>query len=99
MSLPFLPEPEAVVAATQKKASKRTLILWVALIVMFLTIWQFLSPAPRSGVEHDLPSAPPVAEASSSFGSWGIATLAPGLVFFFVFVVFMRAYRQTPGQA
>ena len=29
------------------KQSHKTLLLWVVLIVMFLTIWQFLTPAER----------------------------------------------------
>ena len=29
------------------KQSHKTLLLWVVLIVMFLTIWQFLTPADK----------------------------------------------------
>ena len=65
MNQPFLPEPEnaPVPAATQKKNGVRTLLLWVALIVMFLGVWQFLTPNDKNhdGATHE--RTPAVAEA------------------------------------
>lgn len=45
-------------------------MLWVVLVVMFLTIWQFLTPAPRTHVE-------PVVEPAVVEGSSIATTLSP----------------------
>jgi hypothetical protein len=94
MSLPFLPEPEAVVVAPPKKGNtKKTLALWVILILVFLAIWQFLSPAPHEGqTSHAMAETP----ASTSFSWWGTAviTVFPIAFVILMFSWFMRAYRQ-----
>ncbi len=107
MNQPFLPEAEAAVAAPKKNGAK-VLILWVILIVMFLTIWQFLTPAerkepasragttPRYGQVVAVEACPP---APSSFWTGTIATMAPCALGFFVFFLFLRAYRQNAAFA
>jgi tetratricopeptide (TPR) repeat protein len=44
---PFLPEPDPEPAKPVKRQARRALALWVLLIVMFMGIWQFLSPTPE----------------------------------------------------
>ena len=56
---------------------KRVLALWVVLIVMFLTIWQFLSPA-----DHRAPAPEPLPEPQAA------GALPLTLVSFAVFAVF-----------
>lgn len=93
MSAPFLPEPEWVAPV---KAPRRTLtiVLWVVLIVMFLTIWQFLTPAERPASAP--PYVEPVADCTTAWTASPFMFLpfaiAAGVSFFFV--VFFRAYRQ-----
>ena len=110
MSLPFLPEPEAVVHAAPKTNGRRTLLLWVVLIVMFLTIWQFLSPSPKDGqvaAQHAAAQAADGAACSSSFWSSSTVVLLPLLFIVIMMVLFFRAYRQNtefqlaqePGRA
>lgn len=91
MSAPFLPEPETA-TAPPKKSAKRILLLWVMLIVMFLAIWQFLTPAERTapGVHE---AVAPVAETSLFWSSTWMAFAPFGFVALVLFL-FLRAYRQ-----
>ena len=63
---PFLPEPEPSPAQPQPQhSSKRTLLLWIVLIALFVAIWSFLAP--------DTPQKqPPV---PSRFGGWWIGLI------------------------
>lgn len=89
--LPFLPEPELMAPpAPPKKSAWKTLLLWVILVVMFLTIWQFLTPDGSATPDPALaPCAPPPA--------W--QTVAPYAAFiailFFLYRWFVRTYRQS----
>lgn len=74
---------------------KRVVMLWVILITMFLTIWQFLTPAPRPRAEANAPpppveidEGPSVTSTLATFG--GAFVFAGGLVVF----VFARARRM-----
>lgn len=80
-----------MVASPPKKSKKRVLVLWALLIVMFLTIWQFLTPAERVVSSVDQP-VPPIAETSPFWSSTVIALLPLGLVVLLAFL-FLRAYR------
>lgn len=89
--LPFLPEPEPVTPpAPPKKTAVKTLILWVVLIVTFLSIWQFLAPAPGAKPEPVLPPC-------ESAPIWH--SVAPYVAFFAIFVGvyrwFLRGYAQS----
>lgn len=93
---PYLPEhapPPPAPAGQTKRSPLRTLVLWVVLIVIFLTIWQFLTPADRT-------AAPPprcVAPCVEPSGPWG-SILVAGLPIAFVvlmFVLFMRRFRAS----
>jgi hypothetical protein len=91
--LPFLPEPEPVTPPTPpKKSGRKTLVLWVILIMMFLAIWQFLAPEPGTG-KPPAPVAPPCEPAS-----WWVTTapwLAIAVCLFFAVRWFLRAYGQS----
>lgn len=91
---PFLPEPE-VVAAPPKKNTKKTLALWVLLILLFLALWQFLSPSNDGGssAHRVARAAPPPAEPSSLWTSL-VPTVLPIALVVFLFILFVRAYRQ-----
>ena len=90
MNQPFLPEPEVTVATAPKKSGMKVLILWVVLIMMFLAIWQFLSPSDGSRAARQEPQP----ECVTSFWSSTAITLVPLLVVFLLVIVFLRAYRQ-----
>jgi protein-S-isoprenylcysteine O-methyltransferase Ste14 len=88
--LPFLPEPEpAAPAAPPNKKAAKTLILWVVLIVMFLGIWQFLSPSPGATPAPALPPCEP---------SSGWYTVAPYAVFFAILLIAYRWFVRSYGQ-
>jgi hypothetical protein len=82
---PFLPEPEPA-AATQptQPSSRKTLLLWIVLIALFIAIWNL--------VGEDKGGAPP--PEPSRFGGWWIGLLPSGLVFAFA-VYFFQTYRQS----
>lgn len=84
---PFLPEPEQppVVPITQA-SPKKTLLLWIVLILLFVAIWSFFG----SDTPRDAPAPP----SPSPFGGWWIGLLPTGLVFVFV-VLFFRTYTQS----
>lgn len=93
---PSPPASEAEVRALQKvrqqtaqkpQRAKWTLILWVALIVMFLTVWQFLTPAERPTHGH-APPPPPVEDASSFVFGF------PAMVFAIFLVLLVWRIRQ-----
>ncbi len=92
--LPFLPEHVPDVDPAEKKTkakrARRTLLLWVLLILMFLAIWQFLQPGPSAS--HQATPPPPPCEATmwSAVSGWAI----PFGAFLLLFFVFMRAYGQ-----
>ena len=86
---PYLPEAEVAPAVPGAKSNtKRTLGLWVVLIVMFLAIWQLLAPGPSPR-----PTLPP---CESTF-SWGQAaiTFTPLLLLVVLLRWFMRTYGQS----
>lgn len=88
--LPFLPDPEPVTPpAPPKKNTVKTLTLWVVLIVMFLTIWQFLSPTPGATPEP----APPPCQSPPMWHS-----VAPYAAFFAIFFVIYRWFLRTYEQ-
>ena len=90
--LPFLPEPEPLTPAAPppKKSATKTLVLWVVLIVMFLAIWQFLTP---SGAAPPKPELPPCESSPSYAALWvGVAAMA---LFVFVYRWFMKTYAQS----
>jgi hypothetical protein len=92
MSAPFLPERDWA-APSKTSKSRRTLILWAVLLVMFLIIWQFLTPAERPA-SQDL--AVPVAESSPSWSGSPFIFL-PFVIagaMILVFLNFLRGYRQ-----
>lgn len=101
MSTSFLPEPEAT-PAPPKKSGKRALALWVALIVMFLAIWQFLTPDSQNHA-HSVPPPPP-REANASYALWALGTPLAAAVMLIVW--FLRLFRvddayhlaQEPGR-
>lgn len=109
---PFLPEPEVTAAPPPKKSGVKTLVLWVILIVMFLTIWQFLTPAerkPASNMNEAAEATQRICDActSSSGSSWStIMALAPLLIVVVLAYFFLRAYKlndtfnlaQEPGR-
>ena len=89
---PFLPEPEVVPATSVRRGnSARTLILWVVLIIIFLTIWQFLQPADTH--QAAMPSDGPCLESSSA-RMWGFGMLLPMVVVMIATVRFLRRFRQ-----
>lgn len=93
---PYLPEhaPPPPPPPSAKKSSVKTLLLWIVLIVMFLTVWQFLTPAEKE------PAAPPpqcVAPCVEPSGwSSTLVTLIPLAVVITLFVMFIR--RLQGGQ-
>ncbi len=110
---PFLPEPEVIAAPPSKKSGVKTLVLWVILIVMFLTIWQFLTPAERqpasnmneaADATHQICAAACTSSASSSWST--ILALSPLLIVVVLAYFFLRAYKlndtfnlaQEPGR-
>ncbi len=99
---PFLPDvsPDAPAAGAQK--SSRSVVLWVALIVMFLTVWQFLTPVEQgSSSFEDVSSAAP----GPSWTSVTIGAAPFGAVAVLLFLL-LRAFRhqtafnlaQEPGK-
>jgi len=100
-SEPFLPEPSPESPAPSPQKSSRAIVLWVALIVMFLTIWQLLTP-----VEH--PTSVTEGTSTGSDPSWtsALAAVVPIAIVVVVLLVFFRAYRhdgtfnltQEPGK-
>ncbi len=96
---PFLPEPEAVVAPAKQHNPKKTLVLWVILVVMFLTIWQFLSPAERT--DGNRPKAIAVEGCPETSSGWPgtIGLLAPTAIAVLLAYAFLRAYRQNAAFA
>src|SRR5688572_29480608 len=94
---PYLPEhaPPPPPPRSVKSTSARSLILWVILIVLFLTIWQFLSPAER------VPSSPPqcVAPCALPSSAWSstLITLIPLAFLVFLFFLFMRRLQGGNG--
>ncbi|MEA2752553.1 MAG: hypothetical protein QOI41_6696 [Myxococcales bacterium] len=101
MNQPFLPEPEAAVAAPKKNARK-ALFLWVLLIVMFLAIWQVLTPAERTDAGRNtnraqrtqVVAAEECPPPSSSFWNESVAMISPMVVVVLFGFLFLRAYRQ-----
>ena len=92
---PFLPEPEATAPASPQKGRAKTLVLWVILVVMFLTIWQFLTPTERTPATSDL--VPVQAhDAAAAAPTWAtfVPTVLPLLVVVLIVFLFLRAYRQ-----
>lgn len=81
----YLPEPDASAPpAADKKRSWRTLLLWVVLIVMFLTIWQFLTP--EGGTAR--PPTPRLAPCEDTSSPWSTAlSFFPGLAIVFLIVL------------
>lgn len=78
-------------------AGKRVLLLWVVLIVMFLTIWQFLTPTPRPGATTAAPAPVVVPVEVEEPPTWATIAL-PGATFLVVFTgmlgfVILRARR------
>jgi hypothetical protein len=105
---PFLPEPEAVVTPAKKQHNRtKTLALWVILIVMFLAIWQFLTPAEHTDSSRRGQTAPPyngiAVEACPPAPSSGwpgtIGLLAPTAIAVLLGYAFLRAYRQNAAFA
>lgn len=83
----FLPEPEPPPAQPQpQRSSKRTLLLWMVLIALFLAIWSFLAP--------DTPAKQP--SVPSRFGGWWIG-LIPAVPVVGFAVYFVRTYKQALG--
>ena len=106
---PFLPEPEpeAVAGPAKKHNPRKTLVLWVILIVMFLAIWQFLSPEarkdPSHGVQHARSGEVVAVEAcppapSSWWGGTVSVVLPTGIVVLLAYL-FLRAYGQSAAFA
>ncbi len=86
MDQPYLPPPEADNAAPPSGKPRRTLALWVALIIMMIVIYQVVAPA----AGHVTAPLPPCAEAShlgSSLATWGMSLL---LIFIFIFFIRMQ---------
>jgi hypothetical protein len=102
---PVPPASEAEVRALQKvrqqtaqrpQRAKWTLVLWVVLIMMFLAVWQFLSPAERPTHGHAAPPPPPVEDASM----FAFAFPALMLALFVVLLVWrVRQVRVGPKLA
>jgi hypothetical protein len=89
-AVPFLPEPDPVPPPQHKPRARKTLVLWVLLVLMFLAIWQFLSP---SGEAHPRPEAP---ACEPSFWSASLLTVVlPFGLFGLIFFWFFRTYRQS----
>ena len=86
---PFLPEPDPLPEAPKPDgSSKRTLVLWIVLIAMFLGVWTFLSPESPAP-----PSSPP---EPSGYGGWWIGLL-PLVVLLVGAWMFLRSLRQSTG--
>lgn len=93
----FLPEPEVITPATPQKkgGGKKALFLWVILIVMFLSIWQFLTPAERTPRADDVARVHDTAAACSSpLWSSALPVLLPLAFVFLICFLLFRAYRQ-----
>jgi hypothetical protein len=90
---PFLPEhaPPPAPPEAPKKNAWKTLLLWVVLIVLFLTIWQFLSPSPSNG-----PPAPKLPPCETPF-PW-TSIVAPLVVCTVCLLIFARVMRQLRGS-
>src|SRR5262245_22394512 len=87
---PFLPEhvppPEP-----PKKNTAKTLALWVLLVLVFLAIWQFLSPAERP---PGAPAPPPLPPCESSAWPTVLTTLVPIVFLLLVlWAIFVRPLR------
>jgi hypothetical protein len=67
--------------ARAMKRSKRTLVLWVLLVLLFLAIWQFLSPAPRARRQGPVREEQPLSALESAGIALGGFTTFAGLVF------------------
>lgn len=92
---PYLPEPQVTPAPTPKGNAKKTLVLWIVLIVMFLAIWQFLSPSP--GETSATPQLPP---CESSWSPWMTVVMLTPLGGFIAFWMwFLRTYQQSIDYA
>jgi hypothetical protein len=86
---PFLPEPDPP-EPPKKSNAKRTLLLWVLLIFIFLAIWQFLSPASTPPSHASEPRMCPCDDAGWTSSAWySLPTVG---VFAIVFLV-MRQFR------
>jgi hypothetical protein len=85
---PFLPEPDPP-EPPKKSNAKRTLLLWVLLIFIFLAIWQFLSPStPQPHASQ--PRMCPCNENGWTSSAWySLPTVG---VFVMVFLI-MRQFR------
>src|SRR5690349_13700176 len=66
------------------KQRRKTLVLWIILVVLFLAIWQFLTPPPeraghrrRAPVEEEEPFSP-LTNAAFAFGAF---TVVAGVLF------------------
>src|SRR5688500_20189178 len=93
---PYLPEhapPPPDPAGQTKGNAKRTLFLWVALIVLFLTIWQFLGAAERGPA----PSPRCVAPCVEPSGPWGTLVIAgvPIALMILMVILFLKRFRAS----
>ncbi len=91
---PYLPAAEPSDNPPQKtKSARKTIVLWILLIVMFVAIYQFLSPAPTP---HHVHHAPPPSPPDSAWHS-ALVSFLPALTLAALFIWFLR--RQFRGGA
>ncbi len=90
---PYLPPLEPTDnAPARRRGARRTIVLWLFLILVFVTIYQFLSPPPAH--HHVVHTAPPPNED----GWWrSLSGFLPSLGVIALFIWFLR--RQLKGGA
>lgn len=90
---PYLPPPEANEnPPVAKKSAKRTLLLWIVLIAMFMAIYQFLGTTPPS---HHVVHAPPPPPAHPDPLWNALVGFLPSFALIALFVLYLR--RQFKG--
>jgi hypothetical protein len=85
---PYLPEPEPIETPKAKpQSAKKTLIVWLVLIALFVAVWTFLTPAGSGAAREALP---PCEQASFSWVSVALGWI-PALLFSGLLVSLWRA--------
>lgn len=90
---PYLPPLEPTDNAPTGKSSRKTLLMWLLLIILFVTVYQLLSvPAPSHHVAH---AAPPRSGDPWSSFMYGFL---PALVLVGLFIAFLRIQLRGGGK-
>lgn len=105
---PFLPDASPDAPAANHQKSSRSVILWVALIVLFLTVWQFLTPVEQGSFSSSSSSSFEDVSSAGPGPSWTSVTIgaAPFAAVAVLLFLFLRAFRhqtafnlaQEPGK-